>query len=142
MQTRALPKSYKMQTNLVYQSCRQSLSTLDKVCLSWNWRCREPHRSQASMFSWRPTCHACTSWWTMSRRHAWFVLLLGGIYTTQKPASIAQAFLPPCDPEAMPPHSHLKVSSRQLRTKPRSSVFCVAGFLTYTRPSGCVSDGP
>ena len=36
------------------------------------------------------------------------------------------------------------VSSRRLRTKPRSSVFCVAGFLTYrdTRPSGCVSDGP
>ena len=28
----------KMQTNLVYQSCRQSLSTLDKVCLSWIWR--------------------------------------------------------------------------------------------------------
>ena len=38
MQTRALPKLYKMQTNLVYQNCRQSLSTLDKVCLSWNWR--------------------------------------------------------------------------------------------------------
>ena len=41
MQTRALPKLYKMQTNLVYQSCRQSLSTLDKVCLSWNWRCSQ-----------------------------------------------------------------------------------------------------
>ena len=39
MQTRALPKLYKMQTNLVYQSCRQSVSTLDKVCLSWNWCC-------------------------------------------------------------------------------------------------------
>ena len=89
-----------------------------------------------------PRCHARASRSTTSRRRAWFLLLLGGIYTTQEPASIAQAFLPPRDPEAMPPHGHLEVSSRRLRTKPRSSVFCVAGFLTYTRPSGCVSDGP
>ena len=27
-----------MQTNLVCQSCRQGLSAVDKVCLSWNWR--------------------------------------------------------------------------------------------------------
>ena len=40
-------------------------------------------------------CHACTSRLTMSRRCAWFLLLLGGIYTTQKPASIEQAFFSP-----------------------------------------------
>ena len=56
------------------------------------------------MFSWRPTCHARAPRSTTSRRRAWFFLLLGGIYTTQEPASIAQAFLPPRDPEAMPPH--------------------------------------
>ena len=54
------------------------------------------------MFSWRPTCHARASRSTTSRRRAWFVLLLGGIYTTQEPASIAQAVLPPREPEAMP----------------------------------------
>ena len=40
MQTRASPKVYKMQTNLVCQSCRQGLSAVDKCCLSWNWRCK------------------------------------------------------------------------------------------------------
>ena len=54
------------------------------------------------MFSWRPTCHARASRSTTSRRRAWFLLLLGGIYTTQEPASIAQAVLPPREPEAMP----------------------------------------
>ena len=54
------------------------------------------------MFSWRPTCHARASRLTTSRRRAWFLLLLGGTYTTQEPASIAQALLPLRDPEAMP----------------------------------------
>ena len=49
-----------------------------------------------------PRGHARASRSTTSRRRAWFLLLLGGIYTTQEPASIAQAFLPPRDPEAMP----------------------------------------
>ena len=39
MQTRALPRFIKMQTNLVCQSCRQGLSAVDKCCLSWTWRC-------------------------------------------------------------------------------------------------------
>ena len=50
----------------------------------------------------RSTCHARASRPTTSRQRAWFLLLLGGIYTTQELASIAQAFLPPRDPEAMP----------------------------------------
>ena len=55
------------------------------------------------MFSWRSTCHARASRSTMSRRRVWFLILLGGIcITTQEPASIAQAVLPPHEPEAMP----------------------------------------
>jgi len=49
-----------------------------------------------------PRGHARASRSTTSRRRAWFLLLLGGIYTTQEPASIAQALLPLRDPEAMP----------------------------------------
>ena len=43
MQTRASSKVYKMQTNLVCQSCRQGLSAVDKCCLSWNWRWPPSH---------------------------------------------------------------------------------------------------
>ena len=46
MQTCALPKLYKMQTNLVCQSWRQGLSAVDKCCLSWNWRCHLGSLSQ------------------------------------------------------------------------------------------------
>ena len=61
------------------------------------------------MFSRRPTWHARASRSTTSRRRAWFLILLGGIYTTQKPASIEQAVLPQRDPEALPLHGHLGV---------------------------------
>ena len=47
MQTRALPRFIKMQTNLVCQSCRQGLSAVDKCCLSWTWRCRRRSRPTA-----------------------------------------------------------------------------------------------
>ena len=75
------------------------------------------------MFSWRPTCHARSSRSTTSRRRAWFLILLGGIYTTQEPASIARAVLPPREPEAMPPHGHLGQHTH-------------AGFLRSHRPTG------
>ena len=61
MQTHALPKLYKMQTNLVCQSYRQGLSAVDKCCLSWTWRCcSEPAVLSVSSAA-RNRIHRCTS---------------------------------------------------------------------------------
>ena len=38
MQTRALANVHELQTNFVYESLSVEKSSVDKVCLSWNWR--------------------------------------------------------------------------------------------------------
>ena len=75
-----------------------------------------------------PRCHARASRLTTSRRRAWFVLLLGGIYTTQKPASHihhpgrSSSARPGSHATARPSRSFLKTAS--LKAKIFSVLCC------------------